>query len=76
MTANITIHGDRKDDVLAIPQRAIITASDGSKSVEVVSGGKIVNTPVSTGLRGSDGNIEITGGLTEGELFIPSPTSQ
>ncbi len=69
MTASLIVKGERKENVIAISQRAVIT-KDGAKHVQVLVNGKIVEKPVQTGLRGSNGNIEITSGLTVGEQVV------
>ena len=71
MTANMDIIGERRENVLAVPQRAVFTrglekfirilGADGKTSQE---------QKVETGLRGSDGNIEILSGLKEGEKVV------
>jgi len=67
MTANIDISTDKRENVLVIPQRAVITR--GTDKFVLVDNG----TPnpderqIQTGLRGSDGNVEIVSGLVEGE---------
>lgn len=75
MTANLDILAAAKDNVLIIPQRAIISAS-GNKFVNIYStsakDGGITKVKVETGLRGSDGNIEILEGLKEGDRVIIS----
>lgn len=67
MTANIDILTDRRENVLLIPQRALITR--GSDRFVLVDNG--TNNPdetqVQIGLRGSDGKVEIVSGLVEGE---------
>lgn len=73
MTANIDIATARKENVLSIPQRAVIN-KDGQKTVFVVTGtGTTTETNVTTGLRGSDGSIEIIEGITEGVTIIAAP---
>jgi HlyD family secretion protein len=91
MTANIDIVSEKKEGVLAIPQRAVIRNSEG-KFVKVLvekkddgsvdsqfanlnsvfSDNKIAvyEVPVETGIRGVDGRIEITSGLSEGEKVV------
>ena len=73
MTANITIATAQKENVLAVPYRAI-TKKDGAQSVKKIKriNGKetAAEQIVTTGLKGSDGNIEITSGLTEGDKVI------
>lgn len=73
MTANIDIGTAKKEDVLVVPARAV-TGKNGIKTVRVLTvvDNKEVVTEreVTTGLRGSDGNIEITSGLGEGERVV------
>ncbi len=70
MTANIDIATDRRDDVIAIPQRAIIR-KDEKKLVRVITHDEeYEEVEVEVGLRGSDGFIEIVNGLEEGKTII------
>ncbi len=69
MTADIVVKGAQKENVLAIPQRAVIM-KNGGKYVQVIQGEKIVEKQVETGFRGSDGRVEIVSGLTEGENVV------
>lgn len=69
MTASLIIKGERKENVIAIPQRSVITRGL-EKFVQVLEGEKIVEKTVQTGLRGTDGNIEITSGISEGEKVV------
>jgi RND family efflux transporter MFP subunit len=67
MTANIDILTQKKEGVLVIPQR-VVTSRNGRDVVKVVQpDGTIAEKEVQTGLRGSDGNIEIVSGLQEGD---------
>ncbi|MEK7552279.1 MAG: efflux RND transporter periplasmic adaptor subunit [Patescibacteria group bacterium] len=70
MTADITVKGEKKENVLAVPGRSVISR-DGQKFVQVQNiDGTIAEKIVKTGLRGSDGNVEITEGLAEGDKVI------
>ena len=69
MTANVDIIGDSRVGVLAVSQRALIR-KNGEKTVKVLHGQEITEVKVETGLRGSDGNIEILSGLQEGDTVI------
>lgn len=76
MTANLDIRTDMKEMVITVPQRAIIT-KDGQKYVKVKTGEEngqpiIEEVVVTTGIRGSDGTIEIIEGINEGEEVILS----
>lgn len=73
MTADVNILTAKKENVISIPSRAIIT-QNGKKFVRIL---KITNnisafeeTAVETGIRGSDGNIEIISGVEEGDRVI------
>ncbi len=73
MTANINILAQFKENVIAIPQRAITIKDTGNKTVQILlEGDTPKEVPVKTGLRGSDGNIEITEGINEGDKVIIS----
>lgn len=69
MTASIVVRGEKKENVIAIPQRSVIT-KDNRKIVQVIENEKIVEKQVQTGLRGSDGSIEIISGINEGDKIV------
>ncbi len=69
MTADVYIKGEHKDGVIAVPQRSVIT-KDGRKYVRILDGEEIVEKEVATGMRGTDGNIEILEGVSVGEKVI------
>lgn len=71
MTANIDISTATRDFVIAIPARSIVTKENG-KFVKVLRPGEMtpVEVRVGTGLRGSDGLVEITDGLAEGDRVV------
>ncbi len=69
MTADILIKGESKTDVLAVPQRAIIT-KDGKRFVEIIVGDAVEEKEVVTGMRGTNGLIEIISGLNEGDNVV------
>ena len=69
MTANIDIVGASKRGVLVIPQRAVLRRGK-DKVVRVVVAEEVREVKVKTGLRSSDGFIEITEGLKEGDVVI------
>lgn len=73
MTANTDILIDTRENVIAVPARAV-TSLDGKKFVKVLKNPKTPpqEVEVETGLRGSDGNLEITKGLTAGETIVLS----
>ncbi|MEK7584453.1 MAG: efflux RND transporter periplasmic adaptor subunit [Patescibacteria group bacterium] len=70
MTADVTLDTDRRVHVLTIPFRAVALVPDGSKTVRLLINGSPIMTPIVTGLRGDDGDIEIVSGVVEGDLVI------
>ncbi len=69
MTANLEIKTDSREDVIVIPQRAVVRENN-DKYVRVLRDGEVVKMSVVTGLRGSTGTIEITDGINEGDKVI------
>lgn len=69
MTANIDILTDKRENVITIPQRAVVS-QNGDKIVKISEGENIKEVKVKTGLRGSDGNIEILEGVGEGDKVV------
>jgi len=69
MTANIDILTDKRENVIVVPQRAV-TTKDGDKIVKVLVNDAVSEVKVKTGLRGSDGNVEILEGVKEGNKVI------
>ena len=69
MSGDATIQTEKKENVLNVPQRAIVSKS-GRKFVRALNNNQIVEKEVVTGLRGSKGEIEILSGLIEGKKII------
>lgn len=72
MTANTIIETARRENILKIPSRAVLTENNASY-VRVLTNAKTAafeKRPVQTGLRNSEGEIEIISGLKEGETVI------
>jgi len=69
MTADLVVLVEQKENVLAGPQRAIY-GERGQRAVDVVRGETTEKVMVETGLRSSDGLIEIVGGLKEGDEVV------
>lgn len=70
MTANIDIITARRAGAIAIPQRAVFTSNGGKKVRVLLENGAEEERTVVTGLRGSDGNVEIADGLKENERVM------
>ena len=71
MTANVTITAERRQDVISIPQ-GVVTSRDGKKFVRVLVGDEVVEREVTTGSVSSLGSIEITSGLSSGDVVVLS----
>lgn len=69
MTASLIITGERKENVIAVPQRSVISRGL-EKFVQVLENNVIVDKTVQTGLRGTDGSIEIVSGISEGDKVV------
>ena len=70
MTANIVMTTGKREQVLSIPQRAIISRNS-HKVVQLQGvGGQVTEVPVTTGLQSSDGFVEVIDGLKEGDLVV------
>lgn len=73
LTSNITVHASRKDNVLAIPRRAVIT-EDTAQSILIANDkNEPIKQTITTGLVGSDGLVEVTSGLNEGNVIVVNP---
>jgi multidrug efflux pump subunit AcrA (membrane-fusion protein) len=74
MTANMTIKVREKDHIIAIPTRAIlIDEATSKKTVRVITNTKtkeFKEVPVTTGIEGDGGMIEVTSGLSQGDEFV------
>ncbi len=71
MTANMTILVSQKDNVLAVPQRAVI--ANGGKKVRVIDDSKkktYNEVEVKIGMEADGGMVEIVSGLSEGQEVV------
>lgn len=69
MTANLDIQTASHQNVLILPLRAVID-NGTSKTVKFLEGKTIKEKTVQTGLKSSDGNVEIISGVSENEQII------
>lgn len=74
MTANVTVKTAHKEGVLAIPRRAVFRTGGAYKVNIVGQDAMQAEREVSLGVLGTDGYIEITKGLSEGETVVVSQT--
>ncbi|MDD5639251.1 MAG: efflux RND transporter periplasmic adaptor subunit [Candidatus Pacebacteria bacterium] len=71
MTANVLINTDKKEDVLYLPNRAVLSdVKEGRKYVKVLNNGQVIEKNVVTGIKGDGGIVEIVSGLNQGEEVI------
>lgn len=70
ITANVTVHAAKKEGVLAIPRRAIITKSEKQFVRKQTGEEEFSEVEITTGLTGSDGLVEITSGVSEGDKIV------
>lgn len=69
LTANVDIQTKKKDNVLILPQYAILQNDNGT-FVETLVGGVGTTTPVTLGISDQKGNTEVVSGVTLGEQVI------
>lgn len=69
MSADVTIETDRKENVISVPYRAIVY-KEGKKMVRILEGKEMREVEVETGLKGSEGEIEIVSGINEGDKVV------
>jgi HlyD family secretion protein len=72
MTANLDILTNKKADVLILPSRVIVSRDDGKyvSYLDSTDQSEVLEKKIVTGLRGSDGNVEIISGLNLGDKVI------
>ncbi len=70
LTANIDLETKKKEDVLVLPQYAILQNDNGTFVETLAKNGAVTTTPVTLGIQDQNGNVEVTSGVTEGEQVI------
>ena len=73
MTANMTIKVKEKNHIISVPSRSILTDTNGSKTIRLVTDKKtkkFKEINVTTGIEGDGGVVEVTNGLIEGDEFV------
>ena len=68
MTANAKIIINRKTDIVTIPNKYLKTAN-GKTTVSIKSGNTYVDKEIELGIRGDEGNVEVTSGLSAGDVI-------
>ena len=69
MSADATIETNRRENVISVPYRAIVY-KEGKKMVRILEGKEMREVKVETGLKGSEGEIEIVSGINEGDKVV------
>ena len=69
LTANINIQTKQDDNVLILPQYAILQNDQGT-FVETLQNNKIIQNPVTLGIGDQEGNVEVLSGVIEGESVL------
>jgi len=70
MTANVNITTAEKDNVLIVPSRAIIEKNGSGKFARTLVSEEVKEAPVTVGLRGDNGLVEVLSGLKEGDQVV------
>lgn len=69
LTANLDIVTRHKDNILIVPQYAILQNDEGT-FVQTMENDAVKDVPVMLGLQDRDGNVEVLSGVTEGEQVL------
>jgi RND family efflux transporter MFP subunit len=73
--ANVSVESRKKTNVLLVPKEAVFS-ENGKSFVYFSENGLRLKKEVETGIYGTNGRVEITGGLSAGdEIFILKPNS-
>jgi HlyD family secretion protein len=73
MTANVKIKAAAAENVILIPQRALIEKAEGGKTVKILDANEnVTEKNIDIGLKGSDGFVEVINGVSEGDRVITS----
>lgn len=69
LTANLEIQTKTDNNVLILPQYAILQNDQGN-FVEIIQNGVMVQIPVTLGISDQSGNVEVASGVIQGEQVI------
>jgi RND family efflux transporter MFP subunit len=70
MTANVNITTARKNDILIMLGRAVIEKNGNGRYARILIGKELKEVPVTIGLRGDDGLVEVLSGMNEGDKAV------
>jgi len=69
LTANLDITTQTRNNVLILPQYAVLQ-NDSGVFVETVTNNTVAQNPITLGISDENGNVEIASGTTEGEQVV------
>ena len=69
MDANVVIMDETHQNALVIPQTAVIQNNNQDFVLIDSTNGKTVETPIQTGISDLNGNVEVTSGLSNGQMI-------
>lgn len=69
MTGDAEIITGKRSDVVSVPRRAVIENADGETVVRLLLNDEVIEKPVTMGMEGSDGEVEVDG-VEEGDVVI------
>ena len=70
MSANVTIITDKKENVLIIPYRAIVSKNGKGDFIRVLKKDVMREVPLKTGMRGDGGNVQVLSGVKKGDVVV------
>ncbi len=69
LTVNLSIKAEEKDNVLILPQFAILQNDQGT-FVDLYKNGATTQIPIVLGIRDDQGNVEVVSGVSEGDQVL------
>jgi len=70
MTANLSIQALKKEDVLIVPQVAVIENDAGIFVKRLLKSGEVEQIAITIGARGKNGDVEVLTGVVEGDEVV------
>jgi HlyD family secretion protein len=72
LSTDVTVTTETAENVVHVPQRAVLETDDGRKYVRIMEGEEMKRVFVETGMRADGGRREITSGLQAGQEVVVS----
>lgn len=71
MTGDVTVLTGERKNVVKVPSRAVLTKQSGEKIVRILGEDKkVTEVPVTLGMEGQDGDVEVSSGLKGDETVV------